>query len=176
MQVSVTNLDVVSHPYLQCQNCNSTMKSGLEFYSGESLFPPEQSGWKAKEQYWGHILLCSCPDCDTGLYALEIAVLSHPVKGKMFANDDSYSEQLVETKLVEAGSWEWLIDRHINVRFEDSASHDYAGQSMPSIDVHTIGLFMEGADIFKTQENAKKMFQLFLPYIKHIQDLKKTMS
>lgn len=172
MQVSVANLDVVPHPYLQCPNCNTDMKSGVEFYSGESLFPPEQSGWKAKEQYWGHILLCICPDCEAGLYALEISVLSHPIKGKVFANDDSYSEQLVETKLVEAGSWEWLIDRRINVRFEDDASHDYAGQSMPSIDVHTIGLFMEGEDIFKTQENAKKMFQLFLPYIKHAHDVK----
>ena len=90
----------------------------------------------------------------------------------MFANDNDYSEQLVETKLIEAGSWEWLVDRHINVQFEDSADHDYAGQSMPSIDVHTIGLFMAGADIFRTQENAEKMFQLLLPYIKHIQDVK----
>jgi len=175
MQVSVTNLDVVLHPYLQCPNCNTAMQSGLEFYSGESLFPPEQSGWKAKEQYWGHVLLCMCPDCDAGLYALEISVLSHPIKGKMFFNDD-FSEQLIETKLVEVGSWEWHIDRHINVQFEDDAGHNYAGQSMPSIDVHIIGLFMEGADIFKTEENAKKMFQLFFPYIKHVQDLKKAMS
>ena len=73
------------------RNCNSAMKSDLEFYSGESLFPPEQSGWKAKEQYWGHILLCMCPDCDTGLYALEVSVLSHPIKGEVFANDNGYS-------------------------------------------------------------------------------------
>jgi len=107
------------------------------------------------------------PSYNAGLYALEISVLSHPIKGKVFANDNNFSEQLVETKLVEAGSWEWLIDRHINVQFEGGAGHDYAGQSMPSIDVHIIGLFMEGEDIFKTQENAKKMFQLFFPYIKH---------
>lgn len=103
---------------------------------------------------------------------MEISVLSHPIKGNVFSNDDNYSEQSVETKLVEAGSWEWLIDRHINVQFENDEDHDYAGQSMPSIDVHTIGLFMEGEDIFKTEVNAKKMFQLLFSYIKHIQDTK----
>lgn len=109
-------------------------------------------------------------------YLRNEATYKDPVQGKEFVNESTQSEQLVETKLIEAGLWKWLIDRHINVQFDDDAGHDYAGKSMPSIDVHTIGLFMESEDLPKTQVNAERMFQLFLPYIKHIQDLKQAMS
>ena len=64
------------------------------------------------------------------------------------------------------------MERQINVKFDDDADHEYAGQSMPSIDEHLIGLFMESEDLAKTRANAERMFQLFLPYIKHIQDIK----
>lgn len=175
MQVTVTKLDVVTHPYLQCPNCNADMKAGLVFDGGETIFPPEQSGWKAKEQYWGHMDFCICPECDAALYALEISVPSHAKKGKSFMNFYDFTAQSVETKLVEAGSWLWLFDRHINVEFEECNGHGFGGETIPSMDVHTIGLFMQSEDLFTTQENAEKQFQFFLPYIKHIHQLKQAM-
>lgn len=172
MQITVTTLDVVKSPCLQCQSCNAKMKAGLEFYSGDTIFPPEQSGWKLGEQYWGQMLFCNCPECEVGLYALEVSVPSHPIKGKEFINLSDFTAQSSEVKLVQAGSWEWLMERQINVKFDDDADHEYAGRSMPSIDEHLIGLFMESDDLSNTRANAEKQFQLFLPYIKHIQDIK----